>query len=44
MVFMLALLRCKLLWPPTTVPVSSLKGGLRERAEELVKQDHGTDT
>jgi len=36
-------LSCKLLWAPTTAPVSSLKGVLLERAEELVKRDLGAD-
>ena len=34
-------LSCKLLWAPTTAPVSSLKGALLERAEEMVKRDLG---
>jgi hypothetical protein len=37
-------LSCELLWTPTTVSVSNLKGALLERAEELVKRDHGADT
>jgi len=37
-------LSCELLWAPTTLSVSSLKGALLERAEELVKRDHGADT
>jgi len=37
-------LSCELLWAPTTVPVSSLKGALLERAEALVKRDHGAET
>ena len=37
-------LSCELPWAPTTVSVSSLKGALLERAEELVKRDHGADT
>ena len=36
-------LSCELLWAPTTVPVSSLKRALLERAEELVKRDHGAE-
>ena len=37
-------LKCELLWAPTTVSVSTLKGELLERAEELVKRDHGAET
>ena len=36
-------LSCKLLWAPTTALVSSLKGALLGRAEELVKRDFGSD-
>lgn len=36
-------LSCELPWAPTTVSVSSLKGTLLERAEELVKRDAGKD-
>ena len=36
-------LNCKLLWAPTTALVSSLKGVLLGRAEELVKRDLGVD-
>ena len=36
-------LNCKLLWAPTTALVSSLKGALLGRAEELVKRDLGAD-
>jgi hypothetical protein len=36
-------LSCELLWAPITVSVSSLKGALLERAEELAKRDHGVD-
>ena len=34
-------LSCKLLWAPTTALVSSLKGALLQRAEEMVKRDLG---
>jgi hypothetical protein len=37
-------LDCELLWAPTMVSVSTLNGALLERAEELVKQDHGAGT
>jgi len=37
-------LSCELLWAPTTVLVSSLKGALLERAEAVVKRDHGVET
>jgi len=37
-------LSCELLWAPTIVPVSSLNGALLERAEALVKRDHGAET
>ena len=37
-------LDCELLWAPTTVSVSTLNGALLERAEELVKQNHGVET
>jgi len=37
-------LDCELLWLPTMVSVSTLNGALLERAEELVKQDHGAET
>jgi hypothetical protein len=37
-------LSCKLLWEPTMAPVTSLSGALLERAEELVKRDHGAGT
>jgi len=36
-------LNCELLWAPTTVSVSTLKGELLERAEELVRRDHGAE-
>ena len=34
----------KLLWAPAKASVNSLKGALLERAEEVVKCDHGADT
>jgi hypothetical protein len=34
---------CQLLWAPTAVKISSLRGALLERAEELAKRDFGTD-
>lgn len=37
-------LTCELLWAPTTVSVSTLKGALLERAEEVVKRDHSVET
>jgi hypothetical protein len=37
-------LNCELLWAPTTVSVSTLKGALLERAEELVKRNHSAET
>ena len=37
-------LSCELLWSPTTVLVSSLKGALLERAEAVVKRDLGAET
>ena len=37
-------LKCELLWAPTTVSVSTLKGELLGRAEELVRRDHGAET
>jgi len=37
-------LKCELLWAPTMVPVSTLKGELLERAKELVRRDHGAET
>ncbi len=36
-------LNCELLWAPTTVSASTLKGELLERVEELVKRDHGSE-
>jgi len=36
-------LSCELLWAPTTAPVSSLKGVLLERVEELVKRNLGAE-
>jgi len=37
-------LTCELLWAPTTVSVGTLKGELLERAEELVRRNHGAET